>query len=761
MKNYHKNEPLIWRLPKIDLKMKLTTIFLIVSLFQVHANSYAQKTKLSLDFENANIGRLFNEIEETSEFRFLFESGQIDLDRRITIKVEKKRITDVLPLLFDGTNVDYKIRGRQIILTKNGVRESLPQTDVAESTSGKKETVQQQVSGTVTDEEGVPLPGANILEKGTTNGTQTDFDGNFSLEVDDDAVLVISYIGFAQKEVNVDGQASISVSLAEDAAGLEEVVVVGYGSQRKSDIVGSVASVSSEKLEQNSNPDVFQALQASVPGLNINRGSGDPGASGSIQIRGLNSISANNSPLIVVDGIPFSGGINDINPNDISSVEVLKDASASAIYGSRAASGVILINTKKGTSGKTVVEFNTSVSILDEAVEYEVMNADQFFQFRREASRTEGTITGNETDDEAAPLILEQNELKSWQRGESVDWLDVMLNNAPIRQSNQISVNAGNEKISNYFSLSYVDEDGLQKNTGFERATLKNNFEIKSIAPWLTIGDNLLFSYNNYDRVVFGINNQPAFYRLSPFARIFEDDGSYTSFPQANDELLVNPVAENALASRANNFTNFFNNIYFEVTPEFAPGLSYRLNFGTTLRHTKEAIYWPRGTFLGDSNNGLAGVDASRLWEYTFENILRYSKSFGNHNLDFTGLFSRQSHDFERTTSGASGFVTDDLLWYDLNAGETPILPDSSGFNSSFPNNGFNPKNEWNLISYMARLNYDYKSRYYLTATVRRDGYSGFAANNKYGTFPSAALAWRASGEPFMQGLGLDGRFEV
>jgi len=605
-------------------------------------------------------------------------------------------------------------------------------------------SAQQQVSGSVTDAEGVPLAGANIVEKGTTNGTQTDFDGNFSIEVTEEAVLAVSYIGFATKEVPVNGQTNISVSLEEDAAGLEEVVVVGYGTQKKSDIVGSVASVSSAKLEENANPNLFQAIQASVPGLNISRSSGDPGSSGSIQIRGLNSISANNSPLIVVDGIPFSGSIRDINPNDISSVEVLKDASASAIYGSRAASGVILINTKRGKVGKTVIEFNTSVAIQSEAVEYELMDADMFFQFRKEAHRTEGTITGNETDDEAAPLILEQNELKSYERGESVDWMNQMLNNAPIRQSNQISVNTGSEKLTNYFSLSYVDEDGLQKKTGFKRATLKNNFEIKSIAPWLTIGDNLLFSYNNYDRMVWGINNQPAFYRLSPLARIFEDDGSYARFPQANDELLVNPIAENELSARANNFTNFFNNIYFELTPGFAKGLSYRLNFGTTLRHTKEAIYWPRGTWLGDANNGLADVDMSRLWEFTLENILKYERTFGDHRFDFTGLFSRQSSDFERTTSGASGFVTDDLLWYDLNAGETPILPGS----------GFNPKNEWELISYMARLNYDYKSRYYLTATVRRDGYSGFAVNNKYGTFPSVALAWRLSGEPFMEDVG-------
>lgn len=726
-----------------SLKMKLTVLLTIVSLIQIHANSYSQSKKISLDMGNVMLSEVLYEIESVSEFKFLFNRKDVNVDRKVSIKVTKKPIAAILSELFSGTDVRFEVLNKQIILRKE-VGKTISQVT---PTTVQSLPIPQQfvVTGSVIDSQGIPLSGANIIEKGTTNGVTADFDGNFSIDVtNENATLVVSYIGFGTKEVPVNGQSSLTVTLEESAAALEEIVVVGYGSVKKRDVVGSVSSVSSEKLEQNSNPDVFQAIQASVPGLNINRGSGNPGSSGSIQIRGLNSISANNTPLIVLDGIPFSGSITDINPNDISSVEVLKDASASAIYGSRAANGVILINTKRGKDGKTVIEFNTYFAVQDEAVEYEMMNADQFFQFRKEAHRTEGTITGNETDSEAAPLILEQNELKSYERGESVDWMDEMLNNMPIRQNYQISVNSGNEKFRNYLSLAYVDEDGLQKKTGFERVTLKNNLELLSLAPWLKLGDNLLFSHNNYDRMVWGINNQPAYYRLSPLARMYEDDGSYTRFPQANDELLVNPEAENELSTRSNNFTNFFNNIYLEVTPEFAEGLSYRLNFGTTLRYTKEAIYWPRGTWLGDANNGLAQVEDSRLWEYTLENIVKYSRTFGDHSLELTGLYSIQSSDLERTTSGSAGFVTDDLLWYNLNAGETPILPSA----------GFNPKNEWGLESLMGRVNYNYKSKYYLTATVRRDGYSGFAVNNKYGTFPSAAAAWRISGEEFMKNMG-------
>ncbi len=605
--------------------------------------------------------------------------------------------------------------------------------------------LEKTITGKVTDENNEGLPGVNILVKNTTTGTVTDINGNYRLSVADDATtLVFSSVGYVSEEVSINGRSVIDMQMVPDIQALSEIVVVGYGTQKKSDIVGAVASIPNERLEQNANPNLFQALQGAAPGLTITRSSGNPGESGNIQIRGINSISASSSPLIVVDGIPYAGNIRDINPNDIASVEVLKDASASAIYGSRAASGVILISTKRGATTGTTIDFNASWSIQNEAVEYEMMNSDQFFAFRKEAHRREGTITGNEPDDEIVPLIFEANEIKSYERGESVDWMGEMLNRNALRQDYQISVNSGNEKIRNYFSLSYVDEEGLQKNTGFSRVTLKNNLELLSIAPWLKIGDNLLFSYNDYERMVWGINNQPAFYRLSPFSRIYEDDGSFTRFPQANDELLVNPIAEMNLSSQENSFTNFFNNLYFEIDPEFAEGFSYRMNFGTTLRYTKEALYWPRGTWLGDANNGLGEVENARLWEYTWENILKYDKSFGDHNVQFTGLYSRQSHDFERTTSGAAGFVTDDLLWYNLNAGETPLLPP----------NGAVPKNEWDLVSYMVRLNYNYKEKYYLTATGRRDGYSGFAANRKYGDFPSAAIAWRISAEPFMNDIG-------
>ncbi len=721
------------------LQVFLVNCMLLNTLYASNLNAQQVKSVkdvlIKIKLENANLHQVLTGIESKTVYEFSYDGEDLDNEFRFTAKFNNASVADVLLEISKQTNLKFRQVNNNIHISKKAI-DSMDEKPLEIIIDGVT------ITGKVTGDDG-ELPGVNVILKGTLQGTVTDLNGDYSIEVPgSEAVLVFSSVGFLSEEVLVGNRTVIDLTMTPDITALEEIIVVGYGTQKKSDIVGAVASVSSEKLDDNANPNLFQAIQASVPGLNISRGSGEPGSSGSIQIRGLNSISASNDPLIVVDGIPFSGNIRDINPNDISSVEILKDASASAIYGSRAASGVILISTKKGTAGKTVVELNASWSFQNEAVEYQLMDADQFYEFRKQAHIKEGNITGNELEDEIAERILENNELKSWELGESVNWMDEMLNRGALRQEYQISVRSGSENYRNYFSLSYVDEGGLQKGTGFNRVTVKNNLELLSIASWLKIGNNTLFTNNNYERVVWGINNQPAFYRLSPFSRIYEDDGSYTRFPQANDELLVNPIAETELSSQQNSFNNLFNNIYLDLSPEFVKGFSYRMNFGTTLRFTKEALYWPRGTWLGDANNGLAEVSDSKLFDYTWENILKYQTTFGDHSIDFTGLYSRQSSDFERVTTGAAGFVTDDLLWYNPNAGETPILP----------SNGFNPKNEWDLVSYMARMNYNYNGKYYLTATVRRDGYSGFAVNNKYGTFPSAALAWRISAEPFMSG---------
>ncbi len=716
--------------PKILRIMRLTCLFMIIGLMQVTASSYSQSTKISVSGKNLTIEEVFGLIEEQSEFSFFYNLKQLDLNKKVDISAENQPVDKILKEVLTGTNMTYTVNNRLIVVHRKGE-------------SGKIGSMSQQslsVSGSVTNESGNPIPGVSVVIKGTSHGTVTNESGKYTLQsVPTDGTLVFSFIGLKTLEVEVNKRTTINVTLVEENFGVDEVVVVGYGTQKKSDIVGSISSVSSEKLEESSSPNVFQALQGAAPGINIQRSTGEPGSSGSIQIRGITSISASNYPLIVLDGIPFAGDMRDINPDDIASVEVLKDASAAAIYGSRAANGVILITTKSGVVSGTVVELNTSWSFQNEAVKYKLMGPDDFFAFRKEGYRADGLLEGV-IDADIPATILEVNELKSWERGETVDWMDQMINENALVQNYQVSVRAGNESLNDYFSVSFNDEAGLQRTTGFARITLKNNLELTGIADWIKVGDNLMYSYDEYERREFSINNQPAYYRLSPFARIYEDDGSYTKHPQANDNLFINPIAEDELTARENNFNNFFNNFYFIINPKVLKGLSFRMNLGSTLRNTYNASYLKRGTYMGDANGGQAEIRNSKTMDLTWENILNYSRIFSGHSINFTGLYSRQYDKYNYNSESASGFVSDDYLWHNIGAAETIGTPSSS-------------LTEWQLVSYMARLNYNYNGIYYLTATGRQDGYSGFAANNKYGFFPSFAVAWRISNEEFMKNI--------
>lgn len=336
------------RFCKHNLKMKLTTILMIVSLFQIQANTYSQNAKVTLNLENVTVEEVFSEIEAQSKFRFLYNHEKVDVNKKVSVKVEKMAISDVLESIFKNTDIYFLVKRKQIILKTGKIKDPVP--------APIEEIQELTVTGTITDADGVPMPGANILEKGTTNGTQTDFDGNFSMTIADaNATLVVSYIGFATQEVAVNGRETIAIQMQTDASSLEEVVVVGYGTQRRKDVTGAIASVKSESFNKGVVANAGQLLQGKVSGVNVSSSSGEPGASQDIIIRGVGSLRSGTTPLYVVDGFPIDNSgngmatnpLNFINPQDIASIDVLKDASAAAIYGARAANGVIVITTKK------------------------------------------------------------------------------------------------------------------------------------------------------------------------------------------------------------------------------------------------------------------------------------------------------------------------------------------------------------------------------------------------------------------------------
>ncbi|MDF0718135.1 SusC/RagA family TonB-linked outer membrane protein [Muricauda sp. 334s03] len=454
---------------KLTLKMKLTVFLTMVSLFQIQAHTYSQTKKVSLDMSNATVAAVIYEIESLSDFKFLLNRSDVDVDRTVSIKVKKKPIAFVLNKMFEGTDVEYEVLNKQIILrSKTDNQDSL--NEVTQNNLPDN-TIQFQVTGSVKDQAGVALLGANVIEKGTTNGTQTDFDGNFALTLSSqNAILQVSYIGFTTKEVAFDGMTTYNVILQESASGLDEVVIVGYGTQRKSDVTGAVSSISGSELTETASSNLITQAQGKLAGVDIVSNNGSPGAPSTIRIRGNRSINAGNEPLFVIDGVPTTQGIDDFNPGDVESLEVLKDASAVAIYGSRGANGVILITTKRGKKGKPNIRFNTYYGPKIAVENVNTMNAQQYMEYNRVAR-------GLSMDDSSGDVLaLGQGLVDNFQNGVDTDWLDLALKTGS-QQEHQLSVSGGSENLNYYASGSYYNEEGILKNSDFDRLALRVNLD--------------------------------------------------------------------------------------------------------------------------------------------------------------------------------------------------------------------------------------------------------------------------------------------
>ncbi|CAN0519456.1 unnamed protein product, partial [Laminaria digitata] len=461
-----KNNPSLF---KLDLKMKLSVLLLFTCMFALQANeSYSQKTKVSVNLEQITVGELIDVIEEKTEYRFLYLIDDVDLDRVISIKVKKERVNYILDRIFKGTNTGYSIDDRQISLTKRTIPEATHQETVVAP-------MQNTIIGTVLDELGAPLPGANVIEKGTTNGVITDFDGNFSINVlDENTILAVSYIGFATKEIYVNGQTNLSITLQESAAGLEEVVVVGYGAVKRSDVTGAVSTVDSEDITALPVQDVQQALKGRAAGVRVIQGSGQPGSQVQIQIRGGNSYLGDNNPLYVVDGFPITGGIDFLNPSDIKTIDILKDASATAIYGSRGANGVVMITTKAGRKGEQGrIEFDSYYGVQQVIDTYDLMNTTQFAEMANVQAVTEG-----------APLPFDLDNLPDIE----TDWQDQIFRTAGI-QSHTLTFSGGTEKSSYSVSGNYFRQEGIIINSGLKRGSFRIALDTQ-VNDWARLSAN-------------------------------------------------------------------------------------------------------------------------------------------------------------------------------------------------------------------------------------------------------------------------------
>ncbi len=584
------------------------------------------------------------------------------------------------------------------------------------------------IKGKVSDNEGKPLPGVSVNIKGTGNGTTTESDGTFSLSVNQTktTVLVFSSVGFTDKEVTVGSRTEINVQLEKLESAMNEVVVVGYGTQRKKDVTGSVASVSKDRLQQLPNTNIAEALQGSIPGLQINtNGGGAEGNNVSILIRGRNSITAANSPLIIWDGIPYVGGISEINPNDVESIEVLKDASAAAIYGSRGSNGVILVTSKQGKKGKLNIVYDGFYATQTLVNKPELLTGEEFYQFKT-------TRLNSNTN------TLSPGEQTVYDSGKFIDWYDLATQRGTKNQ-HSISVRGGADKINYYLGATYLDVKGVTVNDEFKRYSLRPSLDIK-VTPWLTIASSTQLSFQDRDGIPVEFddsrNTGGGANFFNPLTNPYNADGTLALYAYPDNTQARNPLA-NQLVKNEDKAYRIFTANNVKIDFPFVKGLSYKLNTGIEYENNQRKTYYGRDVALGFESGGDASNYSSTSKNFTVENILYYINNFGKHSVNLTALYSSQSDNFERDQVDGVGFPNDVLTNYQMNA--ATLLTSSSA------------KTTGNLLSQMGRINYGYDSRYLLTYTIRRDGYSAFGAGNKYGVFSTVAAAWNVTEEKFMQ----------
>ena len=586
------------------------------------------------------------------------------------------------------------------------------------------------VKGQVTDKNGDAVIGATVKVKDAQTGTVTDFNGNFSLSVQKAGSIVVSYIGYLTKEVAFTPGQSLNITIEEDATALDEVVVVGYGVQKKSDVTGSVTSINKDRLSKLPVTNVLQAVQGAAAGVTIQQGSSIPGDAPSALVRGRNSINAGTGPYIVVDGIPISksgGSLNDINPGDIESMEILKDASATAIYGTNGANGVILITTKHGKDGKPSVSYNGYIGFENFAKKMDFCNGAQITQ------RYKDYVAQNPGETMYNDYVKNQNEADAQAAGKETDWLYDMVSQTGIIQDHNVTVNGGADKIKYFISGDYMSQKGVLKGFNYKRYSLRMNIDA-DVTDYLKIGTNSYIVSHNRDggRVNFLMAEA-----MSPYGKVYEDDGSYCIYPMYTESLFFNPmrdVNQDHERRQWNINLNAYADINFGNIWKPLEGLSYKFNFGYSFVPRRENYY--NGAEQNDQN-GYGYIFNAETQSRTVENILTYAKDIKKHHFDITLLYASSRKKYHDNTATGAKFINDELLWHNLGGGATQTAKSYTDL--------------YKTVSQMGRLTYSYDSRYLFTFTVRRDGSSVFGSDNKYGTFPSIALGWNIANEKFME----------
>lgn len=706
--------PLKRGIKKLMLMTKLTLFLSLFCVIQLSATVYSQSTLLSVNSKNKTVKEVFQDIEKQSEFRFFYNEKFTDLNRRVDFNIKGMSIYELMDKLFDSSKITYKVMDDNLI--------------VITPDNGQQE---KTIKGKVTDDSGQPLPGVTILVKGTTQGIVTDGNGNYNISnLPKNATLIFSFVGMIPQEIVVGTQTSINISMQVDAIGIEEVVAIGYGTMKKSDITGSVSQIKTEMLESVPVYNMEQALKVGAAGVRVTQNSGIPGGRIEVRIRGGNSMIGNNDPLYVVDGFPVTGGIDFLNPSDIESVNILKDASATAIYGSRGANGVVIITSKRGKFGqKSKIEINSFFGMQQEVNRFDVLEAKDYAIIANEWLKNEGLDPYFNVDQVQNP---------------GTDWQDEIFRNAPIH-NHTLTFTGSSDKTKYSLSGNYYDQEGILINSGVKRGSVRLNLD-HEINSWLTMGINLQLSRKerfsvSSDNGFRGTGLLSAAASAPPTLPVYDENGLPTQIEQAynfGSADMRNPLVY--ASSKNRSFANsVLGNATFDI--KLTSELSLKVLLGSQYEYSLGDYYTP---IIYSSDRGYASI--SNLYSDSFlnENTLTYANVFNEiHNLNVVGGYTYQTNMYRNSSNiGVSGFANNTTENYDLSAAETVGNP-SSGYS------------DWTLASFLARANYSYDNKYMVTASIRADGSSRFGADHKWGYFPSGAVAWRISEESFMQDIAV------
>ncbi len=709
--------------------MKLTCLLWCLSVsFALAYPVYAQTVTLSVNQTEKPVAEILEQIEQQSDFRFFYNSELVDVRRKVTVNVSGEDIFAVLDRLFKDSDIRYQVAGKDIILSPEA------------ALSGMDASV-KKITGTVTDQNGEPVIGANVIARGTSIGTVTDADGKFLLEVPGDALLEITYIGYIPQTVPVKNKVSLVVRLNEDLQKLDEVVVVGYGSMKKSDLTGSVVSLKAEEVSSPVHSSLVQMMQGHAAGVVITRNSSQPGGKAEVRIRGISSVNASKTPLYVIDGFPVDNTdfypktgdvfdapkndpLNSINPSDIESMEILKDASATAIYGSRAANGVILITTKRGKEGRAKVTLNSSFGVQTIAKRYHFLNGTDF-----------GRVTNEMMDLYGQKPYYTQAEIDGF--GKGTDWFDEVTRTG-IVTNHDISMQGGTTATKYMVSAGYHLNNGLVKNSSFERYSFRANLE-QRISRIFSVNISAFMSNITDKSVAVGTQREDTGILSGAYAfpsniPVRDANGVFSKNPRY--ALMPNPVSLFDIDDKTRSKRSMLNGT-LTITP--ADFLVIKLQGGTDMQDSKREYYNPKTTRNGADANGIASVTATQGRSNLLEGTATFRKAFDRKNkLDVMAGYTYQDFTYEDLSAKVTNFFTDYFGYNNIGIGETYNAPTTS-------------KKKNKLLSGIARVNYNFDERYLFTATFRADGSSKFDRSHRFGYFPSFSAAWRISNEAFMK----------